>query len=301
MKSRLLAVVILVTLVTAAGTTAVSAAPVWAPVGEARVRPGVATLTGRGICTSNFVFNDQSGNVYLGQAAHCSSTAPDTNLNGCTTNSLPVGTSVRVSGASKPGVMVYNSWRTMQERKEPNPDACLYNDFALVRLDPADRNRVNPSVPYWGGPSGIVPTSGNGARAFGYGNFLDRDRVFKPEALKGISIGQTGGGWSHVLDLTPPGTSGDSGAGILDDQGRAFGVLSTLGLRSRLNGAGDLSRELEYMKATSPLKDIVLANGTEPFRDVPQVPTAVREPVAPAPAGPAPNLIEQLLTGLLGG
>lgn len=301
MKSRLLCVVILVTLVSTAGTSSVSAAPSWAPIGEARIRPGVITLTGEGICTSNFVFNDQNGNVFLGQAAHCSSTAPNSDLNGCTTSSLPVGTSVRVSGASKPGVMVYNSWRTMQERKEPNADTCLYNDFALVKLDPADRDRVNPSVPYWGGPSGIAPSSGNGARAFGYGNFLDRDRAFKPESLSGVSLAQTGGGWSHVLDLTPSGTSGDSGAGILDDQGRAFGVLSTLGLRSRLNGAGDLSRELDYMEATSQLKGIDLANGTEPFRDVPQVPAAVRDLPAPAPAGPPPNLIEQLLTGLLGG
>lgn len=302
MKSRLLAVVILVSLVTAAGASAVSAGPAWAPIGEAKIRPGVATVTGSGICTSNFVFNDQSGNMYLGQAAHCSSTAPDTELNGCTTASLPVGTPVKISGASKPGVMVYNSWRTMQERKEPNRNICLFNDFALVKVDPADHNRVNPTVPFWGGPTGVVPSSGHGARAFGYGIFLDRDRIFKPESLKGVSLGQTADGWSHVVELTPSGTSGDSGAGILDDQGRAFGVLSTLGLRSRLNGVGDLSRELDYMKATSPFKNIVLANGTEPFRDVPDVPPAVRgEPVALKPAGPPPNLLGELLTGLLAG
>ena len=57
------------TLALAAGA---SAAPTWAPASSATIHPGVQTLTNGGQCTSNFVFYDAT-NVYLGQAAHCSS------------------------------------------------------------------------------------------------------------------------------------------------------------------------------------------------------------------------------------
>jgi hypothetical protein len=40
------------------------------------------------------VFTDASGNVYLGQAAHCSSTGGDTETNGCSTHSLALGTPI---------------------------------------------------------------------------------------------------------------------------------------------------------------------------------------------------------------
>ncbi len=78
-----------------------SVASAWAPEGSATIHPGVMTFTnassflgGASQCTANFVFTDASGNVYLGQAAHCSSTGEDTETNGCTTKSLPLGTAI---------------------------------------------------------------------------------------------------------------------------------------------------------------------------------------------------------------
>src|SRR5207249_2355805 len=112
--------------------------------------PGVMTFTSGAQCTSNFVFQDASG-VYLGQAAHCSGTGGNTATNGCTSGSLPLGTAVDISGASRPGTLVYNSWLTMQANGESDADTCQYNDLALVRIDPADVAAVNPSVPFWGG------------------------------------------------------------------------------------------------------------------------------------------------------
>ena len=52
------------------------------------------TFTDGAQCTSNFVFT-QGSNVYLGQAAHCSSTGGQTSTDGCDTGSLPIGTPVR--------------------------------------------------------------------------------------------------------------------------------------------------------------------------------------------------------------
>ena len=111
------------------------------------------TFTGGAQCTANFVFHDAS-NVYLGQAAHCSGTGSATDTDGCTSGSLPLGTAVDVGG-SKPGTLVYNSWLTMQAKGETDADTCAYNDLALVKIDPADVGSVNPSIPCWGGPTGV--------------------------------------------------------------------------------------------------------------------------------------------------
>src|SRR3954452_8003391 len=94
-----------------------SVASAWAPAGSATIHPGVQVFTNGAQCTSNFVFQDSS-NVYLGQAAHCSGTGGNTETNGCTSGSLPLGTPVDVTGANHPGTLVYNSWLTMQAKGE---------------------------------------------------------------------------------------------------------------------------------------------------------------------------------------
>jgi hypothetical protein len=129
-------------------------ASAWAPADQAAIHPGVMTFTDGAQCTSNFVYTDGS-NVYLGQAAHCSGTGDASETNGCDSASLPVGTPVEIDGASKPGTMVYNSWLTMQARDESDPNVCDFNDLALVKVDPVDVAKVNPSVPGFGGPTGV--------------------------------------------------------------------------------------------------------------------------------------------------
>src|SRR5580765_8094086 len=110
------------------------------------IHPGDMTFTNGGQCTANFVFSD-GANTYIGQAAHCSSNGSNTDTNGCTTQSLPLGTPVTILGANHPGTLVYNSWLTMQAAHETNPDACAYNDLALIKIDPRDAALVDPNVP----------------------------------------------------------------------------------------------------------------------------------------------------------
>src|SRR5205823_1517389 len=86
-----------------------SAAGAWAPADSAAVHPSVQTFTNGTQCTANFIYSDGT-KTYIGQAAHCSGTGGNTETNGCTSKSLPDGTQVQVDNASKPGVMVYNSW-----------------------------------------------------------------------------------------------------------------------------------------------------------------------------------------------
>jgi hypothetical protein len=241
------------------------AAPSWAPAATARIHPGVQTFTDGAQCTANFVFYDAT-HVYVGQAAHCSGTGGSTETNGCTSGSLPLGTRVTVNGASRTGVMVYNSWLAMQARGETDPSTCQYNDFALVRLAAADRARVNPTVPHWGGPIGIDRSGlAFGETVYSYGNSSLRAGVTVLSPKTGRSIGDTGGGWSHEVYTVTPGIPGDSGSAFLDRNGRAIGVLSTVQLAplAGANGVGDLAKELAY--AQQQLPALRLALGTEAF------------------------------------
>lgn len=243
-----------------------TAAPTWAPAATAAIHPGVQTETAGAQCTANFIFTDAS-NVYIGQAAHCSGTGGSTETDGCTSASLPIGTPVTVGGASQPGTLVYNSWITMQAVGEADPDACAYNDFALVRLAPADAAKVNPSIPHWGGPVALASTGTTaGQRVYSYGNSSLRGGVTQLSPKTGISLGDAGAGWSHNVGTVAPGIPGDSGSAFLDSTGKALGVLSTLQIAPRpgSNGVGDLPHELAYLHAHTAIT-AQLALGTEPF------------------------------------
>ena len=245
-----------------------SAAPSWAPASSATIHPGVQTFTDGAQCTANFVFYDAT-DIYIGQAAHCSGTGAATETNGCDSASLPIGTAVEVDGASKPGTLVYNSWLSMQQKSESDPDTCQYNDFALIKLDPADHGKVNPSIPFWGGPTGL-DTDGTtqGEKVLSYGNSSLRGGVTQLSPKEGFSLGSDSGGWNHSLYTVTPGIPGDSGSAFIDKTGKAFGVLSTVAIAPlpASNGVGDLSHELTWMKANSTFTGVTLATGTESFR-----------------------------------
>ena len=242
-------------------------ASAWAPAGQATVHPGVQVFTEGAQCTSNFVFEDASS-VYLGQAAHCSGTGGQTETDGCTSGSLPLGTPVQISGASRPGTLVYNSWLTMQARGEADPGRCAFNDLALIRIDPADIGRVNPSVPGFGGPTGVGTVGGLGSAVYSYGNSELRGGVTKLSPKQGIVVQNEGNGWSHDVLTATPGVPGDSGSGFMNESGQAIGVLSTLQLAplAGSNGVGDLGKELEYMQANSSFSSVQLTPGTQAFK-----------------------------------
>ena len=267
-KRLLVAVALLAPLSMLPATPEASAAPVWAPAATATIHPGVQTVTNGGQCTANFVYVDGAGVVYLGQAAHCSSTGTNTDTNGCDTGSAPIGTPVTVEGASQPGRLAYNSWLTMQAAGETNPDTCAYNDLALIEIAAADVGKVNPSVPHWGGPTGLN-TSGLATldRIYSYGNSSLRFGITQLSPKIGVSNGDTGNGWSHGTTLVTTGIPGDSGSALLDSSGKATGVLSTVGISlpdGSTNNFGDLSRELAYLNSHTSL-GLQLATGTVAF------------------------------------
>src|SRR5262245_52547219 len=199
----------------AAIALAPSMASAWAPAASAAIHPGVQTVTSGGQCTSNFVYQVGS-NAYLGQAAHCSSTGGQTSTNGCDTGSQPIGTPVTIEGASRPGTMVYNSWLTMQARGETDPDTCAFNDLALVQVDPADVADVNPSVPGFGGPTGLGPSNAMlGDTVYSYGNSSLRFGIGPLKPKRGVVVQSEGNGWSRTVLTATPGIPGDSGSGFM--------------------------------------------------------------------------------------
>lgn len=271
-----------------AGATSASA---WAPEGSATIHPGVMTFTnapsflgGASQCTSNFVYTDSSGSVYLGQAAHCSSTGESTETNGCTSHSLPLGTPIYsgdlVNGGIQNGTLIgklaYNSWLTMQGAHETNANTCAYNDLALIKIDPSQVANVNPTVPFWGGPTGLAgAVSKAGDRVFTYGNSILRGGASALSPKTGVSLGdqEASGGWSQELYTVSPGIPGDSGSGYMDASGNALGVLSTVELAPlpAANGVGTLAKELAYANAATGL-GITVASGTTAFKSVPVPP-----------------------------
>jgi hypothetical protein len=267
MHSRKLGLALAAVMLAIAGL-APAAASAWAPAGSATIHPGVQTVTSGGQCTSNFVFQDGT-NVYVGQAAHCSSTGGQTSTNGCDTGSQPIGTPVEISGASKPGTLAYNSWLTMQQKGEADADTCAFNDLALVKIDPADVGKVNPSVPGFGGPTGLGPSSAMlGDTVYSYGNSSLRLGVTKLSPKQGVVIQSDGNGWSRTVLTATPGIPGDSGSGFMSGSGEAIGVLSTLQVLplAGSNGVGDLRHEIDYMHANSSFSGTNLIPGTEPFK-----------------------------------
>jgi hypothetical protein len=256
---------LLVSLAFAAFALAPATASAWAPADDATVHPGVQTFTEGAQCTSNFVFQDGSS-VYLGQAAHCSGTGAATETDGCDSGSLPVGTPVEVDGASQPGTMVYNSWLAMQASGEADAETCAYNDLALIQLNPADVDSTNPSVPGFGGPTGVGSWGGTGSTVYTYGNSSLRGGVTALSPKQGAVVGASEAGWSHDVYTVTPGVPGDSGSGFLNASGAAIGVLSTVQLAplAGSNGVGDLGRELAYARAHG-FPGLQLVPGTEAF------------------------------------
>ena len=171
------------------------------------------------------------------------------------------------------GTLVYSSWLKMHELGTTDANTCAYNDFALVKVAAGDVGKVNPSIPFWGGPTGI-DTNGTAAgdRVYTYGNSSLRFGISQLSPHTGISIGDDAadGGWSHPLYTVTPGVPGDSGSAFVSADGKAIGVLSTLGLAPLplSNNIGDLGKELAFAQANSGIAGLTLVNGTEPFDPV---------------------------------
>jgi hypothetical protein len=259
------------TLVTAFAWLAVPAGTPAVAAGGDPIGPGVQMFTDGAQCTGNFVFRDGAGRTYVGYAAHCAGLGEATDTDGCRARSLPLGTKVRFAqGATVAtsgttlghGTLAYSSWRTMRALGTSEANTCAANDFALVRVDQADAGQVNPTVPFFGGPTGLGTGAPTGSQVYSFGqSSLRPTTVLSPKT--GLSLGATHGGWGLDVYTATPGIPGDSGSGFLDEQGRAIGTLSTVAIAplAGSNGLGDLARELAFARQFSGIDGLRLVQG----------------------------------------
>lgn len=214
------------------------------------IRPGVQVISDTGSCTSNFIYHDAQGVLYIGAAAHCFS--PDTNsgVDSCETDNLPYGSAVNIENASMPGELVYSSWHEMQQRGEiPGSEVCDGNDFALVKIHADDQDKVHPSAIVFGGPNAMYEGNASvGDTVYSYGQSPFHFGVGSLEEKQGRISSQSAEGWTYNISTDNPGLSGDSGSAVLHESGRALGILVTVGvgLGGAVNGVCNLELALGY-------------------------------------------------------
>jgi len=192
--------------------------------GPGRVGPGTLMVTAGRSCSASFVFRDARGRVLLGYAASCATRAAVTDANACQARSLPLGTRVRLADGGRLvgyGVLRYSSLRALRRAGVTDAATCAANDFALVEVRGAARRLVSPSVPFWGGPSGVGALPATGSTVFGLARPSAAGRTLPRAGEVGAVTG------SRAAVSTPlPGTGVERGSGFLDSAGRAVGILT---------------------------------------------------------------------------
>lgn len=177
------------------------------------VHPGSLIESDNGMCTLNFLFTGSDGDEYIGTAGHCAlATLPVGQNNGEVVFAPGEGLEVRGSDGNRIGEYAY----AIQE--DPK-------DFALIRLD--EGVEADPQVPLFGGPTGVndelTSTSpvllSNFGNPLGIGGPLATGKTF-------LALGMSD---PDVVAATGVALPGDSGGPVLDEQGRAVGVLVNVG------------------------------------------------------------------------
>lgn len=219
-KRFLLAVtVVLMSLPTSVGAHAadrcdLSYPPSGLPFGTAEcpgVRPG-ARVSALQDCTLNFLFRGSDGNSYVGTAGHCVLPAGGEVV-------WPASRAPRALDAEGRGIGVFAYAIDEAPR-----------DFALIRLD--EDVEADPEMCFFGGPERIysepntdpfvIHHFGQGA---GFGSVPGTD-VSPLPARSGMGT-DAGGRWRlFVNGVAAP---GDSGSPVINDQGKAVGVLIGIG------------------------------------------------------------------------
>ncbi len=172
------------------------------------VRPGAVVQSDVGGCTFNFLFTGNDGRRYIGTAGHCILPA-----DGEQSWAPGAGPEARDGNDQRIGEFAY---AVLQDPK----------DFSLIRLDPGVA--ASPQMCHFGGPTGI-----------------NEDQPSTPTVLnhfgQGLGLGATVPARTAVATSMPDPDHvyadgaiifGDSGSGIISDDGRAVGVIVTVGLHA---------------------------------------------------------------------
>lgn len=180
------------------------------------IRPGqwLLTLLGSdgsddalGWCTANFTFKKR-GAWGLGTAGHCGETGRPVSA-----YVVPPPTSGKL-----PGLYVIG-------RIGVSHDNGIGDDFAMIEVFPEFSSWMNPTMPVWGGPSGIYTGGQVGlpVKHFGHGLVFGTGGTPRVGASLRWDI-ENGSGFSWAGAASP----GDSGSGVLTALGESAGDLTHL-------------------------------------------------------------------------
>lgn len=191
--------------------------PAAAPVGIAAcpgVRPGAAVRSEAGLCTFNFLFAGSDGRRYIGTAGHCIlGDGPAATNAGEILWAPGTGPAARDAGGGRVGEFAY---AILEDPK----------DFALVRLDPGVA--ASPQVCHFGGPTGLNADLVSGPVLLQhYGQGLGLGLALP--ARTSVALGMPSPDHVFAVGVVAP---GDSGSGAITADGRAVGVITTLGVHA---------------------------------------------------------------------
>jgi hypothetical protein len=211
--------------------------PAATPIGTGAcpgVRPGAIVESDVGQCTFNFLFQGSDGQRYIGTAGHC--ILGDDPLGGDAGErswAPGAGPVARDGDGNRIGEFAY---AILQDPK----------DISLIRLDPGVA--ASPQMCHFGGPTGV--NSDQGA-----------DPVILHHFGQGIGLGTVVPGRSALAIGTPNAdhvyaegvvVPGDSGSGIISDDGRAVGVIVTTGIHTGSAGTDGLDAGLMGITRLAP-------------------------------------------------
>lgn len=166
---------------------------------DSPIQPG-AEIDHPGLCSFNFVYEDQAGDLYIGTAGHC----------------VDEGQYVIPADFDRAiGTVVWDAY-----------DDGL--DFALVSIDADLYDLVEPSVRHWGGPTGVATqqdtSAGDVLLHYGNGVYFRESELLRPRTA--ALVDHTEERYCAMAGIY----GGDSGSGILTADGKALGVNVRLGL-----------------------------------------------------------------------
>jgi hypothetical protein len=165
------------------------------------IRPGAWIIAPAG-CTTNFVFGSRR-NYFIGTAGHCAK----------------VGQQVTLVAA--PGVLM-NIGRVVK-----SVNRGIGNDFALIDVRPQMEKHVNPSMTYFGGPTGArAPRVGDVVEHAGHGLVIGTGGT--PRAGVVVYRGSGARGKGSAYSWVGASSPGDSGSAVRAAGGAAVGNLTHL-------------------------------------------------------------------------
>lgn len=167
------------------------------------IRPGAWIISPAG-CTTNFVFGSQ-GNYHIGTAGHCTSVGDEVTL------------------VALPGVLM-NIGRTVL-----SVDEGVGRDFALIEIYPEMQEFVNPSMSYFGGPSGAGdPAIGDAVLHSGHGLVIGTGGTPRAGVVTYVGDGDANRAGSEAFGWDGAAMLGDSGSAVRNALGGASGNLTHL-------------------------------------------------------------------------